>query len=116
MARWQWARTRDGGVEVAVPAPETLSPQLTYQGPFLNIRPEVGYVGDAECAGCHREIANSYRNSAMGRSLRPMSEVAPLQRYDASTNNPFELQGYRFEVERKGNRVWHGQTRAGPGG
>src|SRR5579864_1596753 len=63
------------------------SPQLTYQGPFLNVRPEVGYVGNAACATCHREIAGHFKESAMGRSLRPVAEVAAHQRYDRSVNN-----------------------------
>src|SRR5260370_10216837 len=113
---WYIYSTRGVGSGGPVPAPERLSPQLAYQGPFLNIHPAVGYVGDAACAACHKEIATSYRDSAMGRSLRPMSEVAPLQQYDESTNNPFELLGYRFSVERKGNPVCHRQTRAGAGG
>ena len=104
------------GRDRPVPAAEPPSPQLTYQGPFLNIRPEVGYVGDGVCATCHRQIAAHYKASAMGRSLRPIAVVAALQRYDESTNNPFELQSYCFRVERKGNRVWHRQSRSGPDG
>lgn len=107
-------RETDSGLAVPVPAPP--NPQLVYQGPFQNIRPEVPYVGDAACAGCHKDIADAYKSSAMGRSMRPIAEVAPLQQYDDSTNNPFELLGYRFHVDRQGNRVWHRQSRSGPGG
>jgi len=49
----------------------------------------------------------------MGRSLRRIADVAPLQRYDEEANNPFELLGYRFEVERQADRVWHRQSRSG---
>src|SRR5690242_4073849 len=52
------------------PAEET-DPRLTYDGPFHNIHPDVHYVGDASCAGCHADIARSYSHHPMGRSLIP---------------------------------------------
>jgi tetratricopeptide (TPR) repeat protein len=52
----------------------------------------------------------------MGRSLQPIADVAPRQRYDAGAHNPFDALGYRFRVERSGEHVWHCQERRGPGG
>jgi predicted CXXCH cytochrome family protein len=114
---WQLLGGPGPTADRGLPAVELPSPQVTYQGPYLNVRPEVRYVGDDKaCANCHREIANAYKQSAMGQSLRPVAEVAASQRYDESAHNPFDLQGYRFSVERKGDRVWHRQTRTGPDG
>jgi len=48
--------------------------------------------------------------------MRPIAAVAPLQRYDEKANNPFEVLGYRFFVDRRGDRVWHRQLRRGPDG
>ena len=45
------------------------SPAPWPQSPWLNTRPEVKYVGDAVCARCHADIAETYRRHPMGRSL-----------------------------------------------
>jgi Tfp pilus assembly protein PilF len=84
-------------------------PRLGYAGPFLNIHPDVGYVGDEKCSECHRNKALSYRRHPMGRSLIPVSQIAAQQRYDATAHNPFEGLGTWFLVERQGERVVHRQ-------
>jgi hypothetical protein len=83
-------------------------PRLEYSGPFLNVRPEVAYVGDARCAECHPDITRTYRNHPMGRSLRPIAELAAQQPYNGH-HNPFEALGRRHEVKCQGERVWHRQ-------
>src|SRR5947209_4248935 len=62
--------------EVLSPPPSILyplssisDPRRTYAGPYRNIDPDVRYVGDAACAGCHKDIAESYARHPMGRSL-----------------------------------------------
>src|SRR5262249_38128802 len=40
--------------------------------PYRNTRAGVEYVGDAACARCHTEIAETYRRHPMGRSLAPI--------------------------------------------
>src|SRR5205807_2289897 len=86
-------------------------PRLAYATPFRNVRPEVKYVGDAACAQCHVEHAETYGRHPMGRSLAPVARAAADDRYDAAAGNPFEAFGYRFEVERRGGRVFHRETR-----
>jgi predicted CXXCH cytochrome family protein len=88
---------------------EPSDPRLTYTGPYRNIHPDVRYVGDAQCAGCHEEIAQSYARHPMGRSLVPVADLLDRQRYAADTNNPFDALGRRFRVERQGERSWHRQ-------
>jgi Tfp pilus assembly protein PilF len=92
-----------------LPAGRPEDPRLTYAGPFLNVHPDVAYVGDESCAGCHRQETLSFRQHPMGRSLLPISRVAARQRYDAGANNPFEALGVQFRVERQGDRVVHRQ-------
>ncbi len=76
-----WWFSPHGGDEIAPPQPAPPpDPRVTYQGPYLNVRPEVQYVGDAACADCHADIAATYRQSAMGRSLEPIRAVAAAQR------------------------------------
>src|SRR5271168_4018381 len=56
-------------------SPPVEDPRVAYAGPFLNVRPEVGYVGDDRCAECHREIAESFRRHPMARSLSPIARL-----------------------------------------
>src|SRR5260370_32021461 len=38
---------------------------------YRNVRPEVRYVGDEACAGCHADVAAAYRKHPMSHSLAP---------------------------------------------
>jgi Tfp pilus assembly protein PilF len=72
------------------------------QSSFLNVRSGVRYVGDAACAGCHAEQAESYAHHPMGRSFaavqpRDLAELFP----------PFEKRGFRFSAERRSEQVIH---------
>jgi Flp pilus assembly protein TadD len=86
-------------------------PRLVFSTPFRNVRPDVGYVGDSECARCHAEQARKYRLHPMGRSVSPVEVDDKLEHYDAKANNPFELDGFRFRAERTGNQLLHHETR-----
>jgi predicted CXXCH cytochrome family protein len=89
---------------------ESSDPRLTYSGPYRNVDPAVRYVGDAQCAGCHEEIARSYARHPMGQSLVPAADLAGRQRYTPDTHNPFTALGRRFSVERDGTHVRHRQA------
>jgi hypothetical protein len=108
-----WGRSlrRDQGPAPPPAAALPADPRAAYDGPFQNIHPDVQYVGSDACAGCHVEIAQSFRQHPMGRSLRPVADLAGRQRYDAEVNNPFERLGLRFHVEQRGDRVWQQQSR-----
>jgi Flp pilus assembly protein TadD len=43
----------------------------------------------------------------MGRSLAPIAQADPVERYDQAAGNPFEKEGSQFLVERRGGRVFH---------
>ncbi len=95
----------------ASPEHARVDPRLSYAGPYRNIDPDVGYVGDASCLSCHPKETASFRQHPMGRSLLPIAQVAPQQVYDKQHNNPFQALGSQFVVERQGDRVWHRQKR-----
>jgi hypothetical protein len=84
-----------------------VDPRLTYPTPYRNVRPEVRYVGDRVCAECHGDIAETYRRHPMGRSLAPIAQADPVERYDQAAGNPFEKEGFQFLVERRDGRVFH---------
>src|SRR4051812_45178787 len=90
-----WAGARWLGREISAPpagqaAPVPPDPRVTYDGPFLNVRPEVQYVGDASCATCHPIETDGFHRHPMGRSLLPAVELVGKLRYDENVHNPFE--------------------------
>jgi hypothetical protein len=91
-------------------------PRLTFATPYRNVRPEIKYVGDEACAGCHPIQADSYRRHSMGRSMSLVGSAAPLERLDQTAHNPFEKFGFHFVVERRGEQVFHKLTRGGADG
>jgi hypothetical protein len=110
---------------LTLPARPTISsttgpvdPRRAYDGPYRNIHPDVRYVGDAACADCHKEIAQSYAHHPMGRSFASIesfldrSDAFPPGAWERSgpTNNPFGALGRRFEAERQDKRLQHRQA------
>ena len=112
-ALW-WVRQRQAGQPphelegLSAAAPE--DPRRAYRGPFRNVHPDVQYVGDASCTDCHQQMAESFRAHPMGRSIVPIAELAGQQMYDRTHNDPFDVLGLRFSVERQGERVWQRQS------
>src|SRR5438270_7831566 len=82
-------------------------PRLTYATPFRNVRPDVQYVGDGACAGCHAGKSASYRRHPMGRSFAPITEAGTETPLTRDANNPFEALGFQFQIERRGERIVH---------
>jgi Flp pilus assembly protein TadD len=84
--------------------------------PYANTRPGVKYVGDSACARCHAEIAKTYRQHPMGRSLSPIE--ADTAKDSRPTDGPAEFvsQGLHYSVEHQSDRVIHRETRRNPSG
>ena len=84
-------------------------------GPFISGQ-DAGYVEPAVCAGCHRSIYESYRQTGMGRSFyRPQPKVAVE---DYLTNNTYHHQAsdrYYTMYERAG-RYYQRRHQIGPDG
>lgn len=110
-AAWKWWPRGTGSVtKRSSPIPE--DPRLTYDTPFLNAKPGVKYVGDEACAGCHRDLAQSYHNHPMGRSLTLVQDATPIERYDAGAKNPFAGLGFTYEIKRRDEKIAHRETAA----
>jgi hypothetical protein len=90
-----------------VPAAAEPDPRLAYTGPYLNIHPDVAYVGDAECARCHKDRAESYRRHPMGRSILTVAEADQREMEQPAHHNPFMALGATLRIDRDGNRLWH---------
>lgn len=82
-------------------------PRLTFATQFRNVKPDVRYVGDAACAGCHADIDQKYHAHPMGRSAALVSQATPIERYDTAAHNPTTVGPYELFVERAGDKVRH---------
>jgi tetratricopeptide (TPR) repeat protein len=73
----------------------------------------VAYVGDAACAQCHAEIAESFAKHPMGQSAAIAAE-APTPGLEGPTEPArisFEAKGLEYSVERRDGRIYHSEVR-----
>jgi hypothetical protein len=85
-------------------------PRLTCPTPYRNVRPEVKYVGDGACAGCHTSQSDNYRQHPMGRSFAMVANASPLERYDLTAHNPFKAGLFTYRIEQEKDKVRHAET------
>jgi tetratricopeptide (TPR) repeat protein len=112
VARGYWAGKKPNSPSPAPPPVDFRpgDPRLTFETPYRNVRPEVKYAGDAACASCHPIQAKSYRQHPMGRSLAPLAQAVPIERYTEAAGNPFSTPGLRYQIERQGEHSWHRES------
>src|SRR4051812_20134738 len=99
---WAWRSSRRAAV--------ARSRGVALDTRYRNARPGVKFVGDAACARCHAEIAESYRRHPMGRSLSPIAS-APMPEGQRDEGTTFEADGLRYTVERRDGRLVHTESR-----
>ena len=114
-AAWPSLRTVVG-VRETTPAGPPRNRDVYADSPYRNVRPGVGYVGDAACARCHGEIAAAYGTHPMGRSLSEIGAASPAARTGADAGLPFESKGVQYTVERREGRLFHQATWRGVDG
>lgn len=90
-----------------LPDPPTLDPRLTFPTVFRNVKPEVKYLGDASCAGCHPKIDKTYHAHPMGRSAEFVARAAPIERYDPMARTSFAMGAYDLRVEKSATGIVH---------
>ena len=97
---WRW---RSGAaVDTSVQ-----DPRVVFDTPYLNVKPDVKYVGDERCAGCHADIAGHYRMHPMGRSAAQAALADPIERFDPKKPAVFNAQGSQYRVEKLGDAWVH---------
>jgi len=79
--------------------------------PYQNTRPEVKYLGDSACIGCHRPIAEAFRQHPMGRSLAPIEQAYLTKGDEGAGRTLFESQGIQYSIEHRHGHVFHQETR-----
>jgi Flp pilus assembly protein TadD len=99
------------------PQPDAVEeePPDEVKSPYRNAQPGVAYVGDAACAGCHDKEIRSYARHPMSRSFAPTAANLDRERLDAKAGNPFETNGYKMLVERRGRKLFHIERYVGDG-
>jgi len=93
--------------------PPAGAPLTGFTSPFLNARPDVGYVGSARCAGCHRAQASTYAEHPMGRSVSPPDRWLAGQDRAAPS---FEASGLSYAVGRTADGAVHKESARGDDG
>ncbi len=83
---------------------------LRAASPWKNTVPGIKYVGDAACARCHQEIADTFRRHPMGRSLAPIATAPAVGMPKTDGSASFTAGGLQLAVERKGGRERHRET------
>ena len=62
-------------------------------------------------AHCHQEISERYKTHPMGRSLDVVGAASPSRPRVPDAGLSFEKHGLTYEVQRRGDRVVHKETR-----
>src|SRR5262245_49924101 len=103
VAYFTWFRAagdvRQDAFEMAADDLQPPDPRLTFATPFRNVHPDIHYVGDAACANCHLEIDQKYHAHPMGRSAELVARASPIERYDASAQNPCPVGDFELRIE-----------------
>jgi Flp pilus assembly protein TadD len=97
-------------------APRVNIHQSDAGSPYKNTRAGVAYVGDAACIRCHGEIAETYRQHPMGRSLSPIATAPPSGNDKESKRPLFEAKGFQYAIEHRDGRVIHQEMRCDASG
>jgi Tetratricopeptide repeat/Cytochrome c554 and c-prime len=80
--------------------------------PWKNAQPDVKYVGDAACARCHAEIADSFRRHPMGRSLAAIAGGTSAPAAGRTDKTIEFLAGLsRYTIDHRDGREVHRETR-----
>lgn len=80
---------------------------------FLNLEPDVAYVGDAACATCHEEEHAGYQGHGMANAFYRLSPDNAVEDWGGVVlTHP--ASGYLYEVRREGDRFVQVEFRLGP--
>jgi hypothetical protein len=106
-----WWYTRRASHDAITDPTTTDNVERAFPSPYLNLAPEVKYVGDEACSHCHPAVAESYQQHPMGRSLAAVAAHFNPSRTERTTSRSFEKFGFQFLVDRQGDRLFHRELR-----
>jgi predicted CXXCH cytochrome family protein len=76
---------------------------------FRNTAPDVAYVGSESCSGCHAEIYERFRGTAMGRSMALAGESSSLERVPSPVTVFDQEQNRYFQVFCQGTDIFQSE-------
>jgi len=89
------------------PDPAPPDPRTAFPTPYRNVRPEVKFVGDSRCAGCHEAIDKTYHAHPMGRSAAFVSTATSFETFDEKSRPRFARGEVQLRVERTATGFTH---------
>ena len=78
---------------------------------FLNLNPEVKYVGDEDCSTCHLEIYKTYKKSGMGLSFQKPSTGEVIEEYRNDNKIYDEISDFHYEMIEEGGEFFQVEFR-----
>lgn len=82
---------------------------------FLNLAPDVAYMGAAACESCHSEIYASYQGHGMAQSFYPMEAARAVEAFPSPLIT-HEASGYAYRAIREGDQFLQEEFRLGADG
>src|SRR5262245_49456090 len=74
--------------------------------PGVNDRAETGYVDSGVCAGCHKEIAASYRQTAMSRAFYRATPERMSEDFATASSYYHKASNERYTMIRRGDQFF----------
>ncbi|TDI94911.1 MAG: tetratricopeptide repeat protein [Caldithrix sp.] len=78
---------------------------------FLNLDPKVEYVGDEDCADCHSEIYQTFKQTGMGRSFYPPTTENIIEDYTKHNHVYDRKSNLHYEVYEKDGHFFQSEYR-----
>lgn len=85
-------------------------------GPAPAVAGGDAYIGQAECARCHQNVAATYRHTGMGRAAFAMAAVPPIEDFTRENTFVDETSGVRYRMTLRDGRAMMRQFVLDPAG
>ncbi len=84
--------------------------------PFANLHPSVRYVGSETCTPCHKEIADAYSQSEMGRSMSKLDSSNLVEKFPQSKPVYDPVRDFYYEMIQRSGKFFQREYRLDKGG
>ena len=84
-------------------------PSPSYE--YLNMTPEVKYVGDEACSTCHLEIFRSYKQTGMGMSFYKPTTGNVIENFKSNNSVSDKISNFQYEMTQEGGEFYQREYR-----
>jgi len=85
---------------------QSTDPRLIFPTIFRNVKPQVAYMGDSNCAQCHQELCTTFHQHPMGRSA-VVAGLDGFEKLDVESMNPCQVGPYELSVRVEDGTMIH---------